>query len=154
MKKLFVLAAFALAACGAPQSHEEHNGAHQGLHIEDGWATPTPGGVNISAGYLTIVNDGDSADALTAASSTRAASVDLHEMSMSGAVMQMRPVASVQIPAHASVTLNPGGTHLMFNGVTAPFADGERIPVQLTFEHAGSVAAELPVSRTTPAHQH
>jgi copper(I)-binding protein len=42
----------------------------------------------------------------------------------------------------------------MFNGVSAPFAEGERIPVQLTFEHAGSVSVELPVSRSAPSHQH
>jgi hypothetical protein len=148
MKKMLVLAAFALAACGGsgPQTH--------GLHVENGWATPTPGGVNVSAGYVTIVNDSDAADALTAAASPRATSVDLHEMSMDGAVMRMRAVAAVPIGAHRRVTLGPGGTHLMFNGVTAPFAEGQRIPVQLTFEHAGAVSVELPVSRTAPEHQH
>ena len=50
------------------------------------------------------------------------------------------------------VMLAPGGTHLMFNGVTRPFALGETIPVQLTFEHAGVVSAELPVSRSAPEH--
>ncbi|MBI3437121.1 MAG: copper chaperone PCu(A)C [Proteobacteria bacterium] len=149
MKKMLVLAAFALAACGVgggPQT--------QSLHVENGWATPTPGGVNVSAGYVTLVNDSDTADALIAANSTRAANVDLHEMNMSGAIMQMRSVASVQVPAHGSVTLEPGGTHLMFNGVATPFAEGERIPVQLTFEHAGVVSVDLPVSRAAPEHQH
>ena len=148
MKKLLVLAAFALAACGATTTQTP------GLHVEDGWATPTPGGVNVSAGYVTIVNDSGAADVLIAANSIRAANVDLHAMSMNGAIMQMRSVASVPIPEHGSVTLAPGGTHLMFNGVSAPFAEGERIPVQLTFEHAGAVSVELPVSRTAPEHQH
>ena len=146
MKKLLVLAAFALAACGAAQT--------QGLHVENGWASPTPGGVNVSAGYLTIVNDSNTADTLTAASSTRATSTDLHQMSMDGPVMQMRMTDSVAIPAHGRVTLAPGGMHLMFNGVTTPFTEGERIPVRLTFQHAGAIAVELPVSRTAPEHQH
>lgn len=146
MKKLLVLAAFALAACGVAQT--------QGLHVENGWASPTPGGVNVSAGYLTIVNDSDTADRLTAAASPRAASVDLHEMSMDGPVMRMRTAESVAIPAHGRVTLAPGEMHLMFNGVSTPFAENERIPVQLTFEHAGMVSVELPVSRTAPEHQH
>ena len=150
MKKLLVLGAFALAAfgaaCGAAQTH--------GLHVENGWASPTPGGVNLSAGYLTIVNDSDTADRLTAASSPRAASVDLHEMSMDGPVMRMRMTQSIAIPAHGRVSLAPGGTHLMFTGVRSPFAESERIPVQLRFEHAGVVSVELPVSRTAPEHQH
>ena len=143
-----VLAAFGLAACGADGTQT------QGLHVENGWATPTPGGVNVSAGYVTIVNDSGAADALVAANSTRAANVDLHEMSMNGPIMQMRSVASVDIPAHESVTLSPGSAHLMFNGVTTPFAEGERVPVQLTFQHAGAVSVELTVSRSAPAHQH
>ena len=144
--RFLVLAAFALAACGAAQT--------QGLHVENGWASPTPGGVNLSAGYLTIVNDSDTADRLTGASSPRAASVDLHEMSMDGPVMRMRMTGSIAIPAHGRVALAPGGTHLMFTGVTPPFAESERIIVRLRFEHAGVVAVELPVQRTAPQHPH
>jgi len=148
MRKLLVLAAFALAACGAGGTQT------QGLHVENGWASPTPGGVDVSAGYVTIVNDSDAEDRLVSASSARATSVDLHEMSMDGAVMRMRMVSAVDIPAHGHIALAPGGTHLMFNGVSTPFVEGERIPVQLTFEHAGAVSVELPVSRTAPEHQH
>jgi copper(I)-binding protein len=149
MKKWLVLAAFGLVACGAPQAPQT-----RGLHVEDGWASPTPGGVNVSAGYLIIVNDSDAADRLTGAASQRATSVSLHEMSMDGPVMQMRDVAQIDVPAHGRVTLAPSGMHLMFNGVTTPFSEGERIPVQLTFEHAGAVSADLSVSRTAPTHQH
>lgn len=146
MKTAFLAALLlTLAACG-PNA--------RGLHVENGWASPTPGGVDISAGYLTIVNDSDTADRLLSASTPRATSADLHEMSMAGAVMQMRPGGPVGIPAHGRVMLAPGGIHLMFNGVTQPFALGETIPVQLTFEHAGIVSAELPVSRSAPEHAH
>jgi periplasmic copper chaperone A len=149
MKKWLILAAFSLAACGAPQAPQTH-----GLLVEAGWASPTPGGVNVSAGYLTIVNDSDTADQLTGASSPRASNVSLHEMSMDGPVMQMRDVAQIDVPAHDRVTLAPSGMHLMFNGVTTPFGEGEHIPVQLTFAHAGAVSVDLPVSRSAPTHQH
>lgn len=148
MRRLLVLAAFALAACGAGGTQT------QGLQVENGWASPTPDGVDVSAGYVTIVNDSDAEDRLVSASSARATSVDLHEMSMDGAVMRMRMVSAVDIPAHGHIALAPGGTHLMFNGVSTPFVEGERIPVQLTFEHAGAVSVELPVSRTAPERQH
>jgi copper(I)-binding protein len=144
MKRLVFLAAFALAACSGAQT--------QGLHVENGWASPTPGGASVSAGYLIIVNDSDSADRLMSAASARAASVDLHEMSMDGAVMRMRPSGPITIPAHGRVTLAPSGAHLMFNGVITPFAEGERVPVRLTFERAGAVSVELPVSRAAPEH--
>ena len=145
--KTAILAALllGLAACGSNA---------RGLRVENGWASPTPGGVDVSAGYLTIVNDTNTSDRLLSASTPRATRADLHEMSMAGAVMQMRPSGPVGIPAHGRVMLAPGGTHLMFNGVTQPFALGETIPVQLTFEHAGVVNAELPVSRSARQHAH
>lgn len=146
MKKLLALAALALAACGAAQT--------QGLHVENGWASPTPGGVNLSAGYLTIVNDSDTADRLIAASSPRAESVELHEMRMDGAVMRMRMTRSIAIPAHGRLALAPGGAHLMFARLRSPLAESERIRVQLRFEHAGVVSVELPVSRRAPQQQH
>ncbi len=146
MKNLLVLAVFALAACGAAQTH--------GLHVEYGWASPTPGGVDVSAGYLIIVNDSDAADRLLAASSPRAAHVDLHQMRMDGAVMQMRRSGPIAIAAHDRLTLAPGGAHLMFTGVASPFREGERVPVRLTFEHAGAMSIELPVSRGAPEQRH
>jgi hypothetical protein len=155
MKYLLLASALLLCACGAPQqtpappAHAPAQSA--GIAVSGGWASPTPGGVAVSAGYMTITNNSDTADTLTGASSPRAASVEIHRMSMEGAVMQMRPAGPLPIPAHQSITLAPGGLHLMFQGVSTPFAEGESIPVQLIFEHAGSVSAELPVSRAAPA---
>ncbi|MBS0386280.1 MAG: copper chaperone PCu(A)C [Proteobacteria bacterium] len=147
MRKLLVLAAFALAACGDGGGAQTH-----GLHVENGWVTPTPGGVNMSAGYVTIVNDSDFADRLMSAASTRAANVSLHDMQMDGAVMRMRPSGPIAVPAHGRVSLAPSGAHLMFNGVITPFTEGEQVRVQLTFEHAGAVSVELPVMRSAPEH--
>jgi copper(I)-binding protein len=143
------------AACGAPQQPAEEATTEQissmRLQVLDTWASPTPGGVDVSAGYLTIANDGDSADQLISASSPRAARVEIHEMTMDGAVMQMRPVATLPIGPGERIELAPGGRHLMFFGVTQPFAVGEEIPVQLTFEHAGVMDIALPV-RTGATH--
>ncbi|MDX2236232.1 MAG: copper chaperone PCu(A)C [Hyphomonadaceae bacterium] len=119
------------------------------LSIADAWASATPGGARVSAGYLTIRNAGGAADQLIGAESPRAGRVELHVMEMDGAMMQMRPTASVEAPAGGEVVLAPGGTHLMFLDVTAPFTPGETIPVTLTFAQAGRVEASLPV-RTRP----
>lgn len=123
------------------------------MTVESGWAGPTPGGVDVSAGYVTITNNTGAADRLVSVSSPRAHDVQLHEMSMdSSMVMQMRQVASVDLPAGATVVLGPGGKHLMFMGVNQPFTEGEQIPVTLTFEHAGAIDTTLSVSRTEPTH--
>lgn len=155
MKNIAALLLLALtAACGAPQSEPAPPAAvlAAGITLTDAWAAPTPGGVDVSAGYLTISNGGPGDDRLIAASSPRAARVELHEMSMDGAIMRMRALDTLPIAAGEQAVLAPGGMHLMFFGVTEPFTEDENIAVTLTFEHAGAIDATLPVRRGASGH--
>lgn len=149
MNKVFVLCvALLVAACSQPHSSasDAPEEAAATLQLRDAWAAPTPGGVDVSAGYLTIANDTDAEDQLVSVASARAERVEIHEMTMDGAgVMRMRAVTSLAIPAGEEINLGPGGLHLMFFGVTQPFALGEEIPVTLTFANAGAIDAVLPV---------
>jgi copper(I)-binding protein len=115
--------------------------------VRDAWAAPTPAGVDVAAGYLTISNRAAGDDHLLGATSPRAERVEIHEMVMDGAVMQMRPVARLKIPAGQDLQLEPGGMHLMFFGVAAPFDEGQEIPIRLNFETAGMIDVSLPVRR-------
>lgn len=143
---LFVL--FFAAACGAPQRPNADDARPSSeLRIEQPWAAPTPAGVDVSAGYLIINNPTASDDRLLNATSERAERIEVHEMTMDGAVMQMRAVEGLPIPSGQTVTLAPGGMHLMFYGVSEPFSEGESIPVQLSFENAGQIDVSLPVRR-------
>ncbi len=146
MRAFFIAAAFALAACTPAAETEAPAGR---LEIRDAWAAPTPGGVNVSAGYLAIVNGAGEADRLISASTPRAGRVEVHEMVMTGDVMQMRPAAAIEIAPGAEVALAPGGMHLMFYEIATPFAEGEEVSVTLTFEHAGALDVSLPVRRPT-----
>jgi copper(I)-binding protein len=150
--------AFALAAAACTPAAEAPSAETEApagrLEIRDAWAAPTPGGVTVSAGYLTIVNGASEADRLLSVASPRAGRVEVHEMVMSGDVMQMRPAASLEIAPGAEVNLAPGGLHLMFYEITTPFAEGEDVPVTLTFERAGPVDVSLPVRRPTAESSH
>lgn len=162
MRAYLFACALALSACGAPSSeqsaapNESQQAATAPIEVHDAWAAPTPGGVEVAAGYLTIVNGTDAADRLVAISSPRAERAEAHEMSMDNGVMRMRAVeGGLAVQPGQTVTLAPGGLHLMFYGVTQPFTVGESIPVTLTFERAGEVNANLDVRRPTteaPAH--
>jgi copper(I)-binding protein len=76
---------------------------------------------------------------------------------MHGDVMQMQAVeGGLIIPANGVVHLEPGGLHLMFHDIDAPFVDGQSVPLAMTFEHAGEVTTLLPVrvptaTNATPA---
>jgi copper(I)-binding protein len=144
MRFLAAALVFAIAACSQPAEAPPQLSA-DAIEIENARAAPTPGGVDVAAGYLTIVNSGTESDTLLAASSPRAARVEVHEMTMPDGVMQMRPVERLDIAPGQSLELRPGGRHLMFMGVTQPFVEGETIPLQLRFEHAGALDVSLPV---------
>ncbi|HEX8901480.1 copper chaperone PCu(A)C [Vitreimonas sp.] len=159
MKKLLAVCALALvAACGQQSTTEptvpptETQAPTIAIEIVEPWAGQTPGGVDVSAGYLTIRNRTETDDQLIAVSSPRAARAEIHEMSMDeNNVMRMRPLTALTIPAGGEALLQPGGQHLMFFGVTQPFTVGEEIPVQLTFANAGVIDVNLQV-RTGAMH--
>lgn len=141
-----------LAACGASSSPEPEP-PPAGLQVTSAWASPTPGGVSVSGGYFTIENHAAEADRLIAATSPRANRVEIHEMSMDGAVMRMRQLDGIDIPPGATVVLAPGGLHLMLMDQPTPLATGEEIPLELTFEHAGALTVTAQVQSGAPTHE-
>lgn len=155
---LFVIAA--LTACGPPPqqtpaaAESAAAAPHSVLRVSDAWASPTPGGVDVSAGYLTLANTGDADDQLVAASSPRAGRVEIHEMIDDNGVMRMRAAPALVIPAGGEARLAPGGAHVMFFGVTQPFTEGEEIPVELRFQSGAALNVSLTVRRGGGGHTH
>jgi len=72
-------------------------------------------------------------------------------MEMAGMVMKMRPLAGLDIPAGQSVTLKPGGEHIMLMGLNGPLREGQSFPLTLTFEKAGAREVTVPVGKAGAA---
>jgi copper(I)-binding protein len=110
------------------------------LVLDHAWARATPGGAKVGGGYLTIENKGATPDKLIGGSSPAAGKVEVHEMAMNNGVATMRPVkGGLSIPPAQSVTLAPGGYHIMLMELKAPLKKGDKVPVTLAFEKAGQV---------------
>lgn len=128
------------------------------LTISGAFTRATLPNAPVGGGFMTIVNNGSEADRLIAAASPVAGEVQLHEMKMDGDVMKMAELEhGIEIPAGETVTLAPGGLHLMFMGLKQAFVEGESIPVTLTFEKAGTVELLLevgPVGAAAPMAGH
>ncbi len=114
------------------------------LTLENGWTRAAGQGAQ-GGGFVTIRNIGSEADTLVAVSSPAAARVELHTSLREGDIMRMRPVENIPVPAGGSVTLAPGGLHMMMMGLTRPLAVGETVPVTLRFERAGQVTVNMAV---------
>jgi copper(I)-binding protein len=151
-RSLFLAFALLLASLGAASAHSYKLGA---LEIGHPWARATPPTAPTGGGFLSVKNTGTTPDRLVSVSSPAAGSVQVHEMKMEGSVMRMRELTGgLEIAPGATVTLAPGGLHLMMMGLKAPLKQGERVPLTLVFEKAGRIDVELAVVAigATPGH--
>jgi copper(I)-binding protein len=153
MKPFVGVAFLALALCFASLATAAPVVALGSIRIASPWVRPNPPGAPTAAGYAAISNVGHAPDRLIAASSPDAKTVELHQMLMAaGGVMRMRPVAGgLPIGPGQTVTLAPGGYHLMLTGPTHAFRVGELVPITLTFQHAGAVRVRFQVENAPAA---
>ena len=144
MLRLFAAAIAALAITVLPAAAHEVKAGD--LVITDLWTRATPAGAPSAGGYMTITNNGKTEDMLRLVASTGAAKAELHVMELKDGVMTMRPVeGGIVIPAGGKLVLAPNGYHIMFIGPKEPLKEGDKLPVSLTFTHAGTVATFLHV---------
>ena len=172
--KIFTSSLMALALLGGapavahdPQGHgasaemTAHAEAVQfgDLEIEGAFTRATLPNAPVAGGYLTITNNGDIDDRLVAGSASFAGRVEIHQMAVVNDVMNMRQLPDgLPIPAGETVTLEPGGLHLMFMQLQEPLVEGTPVTVTLEFENAGMIEVELAVggigARTAPGNGH
>lgn len=143
ISRRLILAALVASVAVPAVAHDYKLGT---LEISHPWTRATPPTAQAGGGFLTITNKGTAADRLLAARSALSDKVEVHEMKMDGNVMRMRELEKgLEIPAGATVMLKPGGFHIMFMGLKAPFAKDAKVPVTLVFEKAGSIDIQLDV---------
>ena len=113
--------------------------------ITQAWARPAPAGGDTAA-YLTITGAASRADALLSASSPAAGMVEVHEVLTDASGMTgMHPIDRLDIPAGTTVTLEPGGHHLMVMGLKQELSVGATIELDLVFERAGKVVVQAEI---------
>jgi len=126
------LKALMLAAIGALSIQAA--GAAE-ISVSDAWARATMPGQKVSGAYMQIRSDVDAR--LVGASSLAVPRVEVHEMKMDGDVMRMREVQSIELPKGKTVSLEPGGFHIMLMNLPKPIAAGDVIPLTLVVESGG-----------------
>ncbi len=97
------------------------------VSVTNAWARATMPGQPVSGAYMQIQSDADAR--LLSASSSAVPRVEVHEMKMDGDVMRMREVKAIDLPKGKTVSLEPGGFHIMLMNLKKPIAAGEMIPL-------------------------
>ncbi len=115
------------------------------IRIRDAWVQAAPPNVKVLAAYLEISNNGGKPEILVNVSSPAFDQVGIHRSVMHGNMAHMEHLKELAIPPHASVTLKPGGLHLMLMDAKKPIHAGDSIPMTLTFKNGGKVAVTATV---------
>lgn len=117
------------------------------MQITQPWARATSKGAATGAAYMTITNTGTAPDRVACVSDDASAQCQIHSTTMTGGVMQMRPVeGGLEIKPGETVTFKPGGYHVMFVDLKHPLVQGQAVRATLKFDRAGSVDVVYPIA--------
>ena len=136
-----LLALGSLAACASDSTDTSTESAPAGcpLQVADTWVKAADSGMTGAFGVLS--NPSSAPVTITGASSSASARMELHEVTMIDGSMKMQQVeGGLVVPAGDSLTLEPGGFHIMFMELTDPIEAGEDVEVTLTCADGQAVA--------------
>jgi periplasmic copper chaperone A len=138
---LFILL-LSLSACVAAESD---------ISISNAWARATAPGQSVAAAYMDLFSKDDAT--MVKAETEVAGIVEIHSMTMENDVMKMRMLKELVLPAGETVSLAPGGYHLMLFDLQQPLQAGQSATFKLHFRtKAGGtkiISVELPIKSRT-----
>lgn len=132
-----LLLATTLAACATDAAPETKLAA---IGIDDGWVRVSEysdheGGM--TGAFATFTNNTDTDVTIVGGSAEIAGMVEVHEVVMIDNEMKMQPKeGGIVIPAGKSLTLEPGGLHIMLMGLKKPILVGDKITMTIDLEGA------------------
>ncbi|WP_091736770.1 copper chaperone PCu(A)C [Phenylobacterium immobile] len=147
MRRILLIAAVTVGAFASAMAAAAQ---HAGVMVTKAWSRPAVAG-GTAAGFMTMTNHGKTADALVAVETPVAGRAELHRSSMEGGVMRMSPVERLPLAPGASVTLAPGGLHVMLIGLKAGLKAGAQAPATLVFASGARVRISFIVGLAAPA---
>lgn len=114
------------------------------VSVTDPWARASIVANRPGAAYLNLTSD--TSDRLLAVSSPAAGRVMIHAVEAGeNGVSRMVHLKVLDLPAGETVTLSPGGMHLMLMQLEQKLEEGATLPLTLTFETAGVITVEAPI---------
>jgi copper(I)-binding protein len=137
-----------VAACG---------GDDEGLDVEGAWARTSPRMADAGAVYMEITSGEGDRLLAAAVDASIAGTVQIHETVMDDSMgeegmgaMTMQQVPAIDLPPGETISLEPGGLHIMLLDLAAPLETGDTFEVTLTFENGGEKSYEVEVREEAP----
>ena len=102
------------------------------VQVREPWAKATVPGQKVGGVYMQMVARENLR--LTGVKSAVAETAEVHQMKMENGLMRMRAVPSLELPAGKTVTLEPGGYHIMLFDLRQSLVAGQKLKLELTVE--------------------
>jgi hypothetical protein len=135
-----------LAAVAQPASAE--------LTLSDAWLRAMPPTQSMTAGYLTLRNEGAGDRVVTGASSDVSPRVEIHTTVERDGMQRMEAVSRIPLAAGDTLTLTPGGYHLMLREMPRMPAVGESVMLCIEFSEGEPACTQAEVRRDAPDTDH
>ena len=126
------------------------------LAVQDAWIREAPPTASVLAAYMVISNTGESPVGITAIASPDFELTELHRTIVESGVARMVPIEKLEIPAGDTISLDPGGIHLMLINPLHPLRAGDTVTLIIHGTDGSSTTLPVPVVRETGevVHQH
>ncbi|MDO3388308.1 copper chaperone PCu(A)C [Gilvimarinus sp. SDUM040013] len=127
----------------------------ESVSVSDGYVQlPVPGQTRAAA-FMVLQNEGESLT-LASVSCSCASKVEIHSHTHSDGVMKMRREDALPLPSRQTVTLAPGGWHMMLFDLNPAVRSGQHVELQLTYSDDSVQIIKLPVQSIFDGddHQH
>jgi len=97
------------------------------LGVFDAWIRAAPPGTSMMAGYATLKNSGDTSISILTVQSDAFRQSSIHQTVIEHGVAKMRETPRIDLAPGATVTLKPGGAHLMLVDPRHAIGKGEKV---------------------------
>jgi len=140
---LIFICVLSLVGCGLPGNASSQPSQ---IAVEDAWARPTVGLTNAVGGVYLVIENMGGPDKLTGISGDVAAMSSVHETKDNNGMMQMNEVqGGLEIPANSTVTLKPGGLHIMMMDMKQELKAGDTFKLTLKFQSGKDIPVDVTV---------
>ncbi|MEP5153052.1 copper chaperone PCu(A)C [Planktotalea sp.] len=116
-----------------------------GLSVSEAWVPTAPPGAGAHAAYFTLHNDGAVPRILVGVAADGYAMSHMHESKEADGIATMAMIHQIEIPAGKTLTMAPGGLHVMLMRPDAPLASGDIVQLKLTFVNGETLVVSAEV---------
>lgn len=103
------------------------------LEVKAPWVRGTVAGQKATGAFMELASPAGTT--IIGAASPVAGVTEIHEMKMDGGVMKMRAMPRLDIPAGKTVSLAPGGYHVMLMDLKQQLKKGDNVTLTLQVEN-------------------